>query len=238
VIPRRVIRTNRSAHISEPVVPGCGAALAALLPDYEHLFFDDFAARDFIGERRPALLPLYDGFLRNVQRADLFRFVAVAELGGFYLDMDILLFRPLDELCAGALVFPFERNFTAETFQRRHRRPHSGDGQLAQIGNYGFGAAAGHWFLEEVISEIERRSDDLTARTHPVDVLWTTGPDCLNAVLHRHHQRLRGELRILRGAPSPKDLESCGWEPCHHPDWYHFGPWGTHRMTSTWRAPW
>lgn len=208
------------------------------MPDYEHVFFDDFAARDFIEERRPALLSVYDAFLRNVQRADLFRLVAVAELGGFYLDMDVLLFRRLDELCAATVVFPFERGFTPETFLRRHRCAHAHDEELAQIGNYGFGATAGHWFLEEVIAEIQSRASDLTSRTHPVDVLWSTGPDCLNAVLHRHHERLRGELQILRGTPSPEELQSCGWEPCHQPDWYHFGPCGTHLMTSTWLTRW
>jgi len=238
VIPRRIIRTNRSAHIFEPVMSGCEAALRALMPDYEHVFFDDFAARDFIEERRPDLLPLYDGFLRNVQRADLFRMVAVAELGGFYLDMDVLLFRRLDDLCAASVVFPFECEFTPEHFLRRHRCEHTSDEQLPQIGNYGFGASAGHWFLEEVITEIKARSEDLTARTHPVNVLWCTGPECLNAVRHRHLDRLRGELHILRGIPSPEELQACGKDSCNRHDWYHFGSLGTHLMTNTWTVRW
>ncbi len=238
MIPRRIIRTNRSAHLCEPVVPRCAAALTALMPDYEHVFFDDFAARDFVEEHRPALLPLYDAFPRNVQRADLFRLITVAELGGFYLDMDVHLFRRLDDLCTGPLLFPYEREFSPEMFRRRHRSPHTSDGQLAQIGNYGFGAEAGHWFIEEVITEIVARSEDSESRKHPVDVLWSTGPDCLNAVWQRNLPRLAGELHILRGTPSSADLQSCQWQFCHHQDWYHFGPWGTHLMTGTWLSRW
>ncbi len=238
MIPRRIIRTNRSAHLCDPVVPGCEAALMALMPDYDHVFFDDFAARDFVEARRPALLPLYDAFPRNVQRADLFRLIAVAELGGFYLDMDVHLFRRLDDLCAATLLFPFERDFSPDMFLRRHRDPHNSDSQLAQIGNYGFGAVAGHWFIEEVIAEILVRSEDPGSRTPPVDVLWTTGPDCLNGVWQRNLKRLDGELRVLRGTPSERDLQTCPWKFCHHRDWYHFGPWGTHLMTGTWLARW
>jgi len=238
MIPRRTIRTSRSARLPEPETPGCEAALHRLMPDWEHLYFDDFAARDFVAARRPALLSLYDGFPRNIQRADLFRLLAVAELGGFYLDMDVRLFQPLDVLCGDALVFPYERDFPPEMFARRHRRSHTSDIELEQIGNYAFGAEAGHWFIEAVIAEIGARAGDLTTRTHPVDVLWSTGPDCLNAVLHGHRRRADREIRILRGMPAESDLQSCQWEPCHQPHWYHFGPWGTHLMTGTWRRRW
>ena len=238
MIPRRIIRTNRSAHIFAPAVPRCEAALMALMPDYEHVFFDDFTAREFVRQRRLALLPLYDSFPRNVQRADLFRMLAVAELGGYYLDMDVFLFRRLDEFCGASLVFPFECTFTPEIYLQRHRCDHTSEEDLLQLGNYGFGVTAGHWFLEEVIGEIQARSDDLTSRTHPVDVLWSTGPDCLNAVRQRHRERLQGDLHVLRGIPLPDDLESCGKEPSDWDDWYHFGTCGTHLMTNTWVARW
>lgn len=238
MIPRRIIRGSHSLHLQEPLTRRCEAALLALLPDYEHLHFDDFTQRDFVEERRPALLPVYDAFPRNIQRADFFRLLAVAELGGFYLDTDVLLFHRLDDLCSAALVFPYEQDFTPEKHLLRHREAHRQPEELAQLGNYGFGAPTGHWFLEEVIAEITARSGDITARSHPVDVLWSTGPDCLNAVRDRHAQRLRGELVTLTGMPSPTELASCEWQENGAPHWYHFGRYGTHLMAGRWWRNW
>jgi mannosyltransferase OCH1-like enzyme len=207
-------------------------------PQWEHLHFDDFTARDFVAERRPALLPLYDNFPRNIQRADFFRLLAVAELGGFYLDTDVLLFHPLDDLCGRSLVFPYEHGFTAEKHLQRHRVAAASPEELHQLGNYAFAATAGHWFIEAVLEEIAARSTDFTARTHPVDVLWSTGPDCLNAVRNRHTAGLSSELHTLTGMPSAVELASCGWQPCGQPHWYHVGHYGTHLMNGSWWRQW
>jgi mannosyltransferase OCH1-like enzyme len=234
MIPRRIIRGSHSLHFQDNLTRRCEAALMTLLPDWEHLHFDDFTQRDFVAERRPALLAVYDAFPRNIQRADFFRVLAVAELGGFYLDTDVLLFQRLDDLCGASLVFPYEHDFTPAKHAARHRVAASLPAELAQIGNYGFGACAGHWFLEAVLDEIVERSQDLTARTHPVDVLWSTGPDCVNGVRNRHADRLRNELVTLTGMPSEAELASCEWQPSGAPHWYHFGRYGTHLMAGSW----
>lgn len=234
MIPRRIIRGCHSLHLRDSVSRRCGEALLQLLPDWEHLCFDDFSQRDFVEERRPALLPLYDAFPRNIQRADFFRLLAVTELGGFYLDTDVLLFHRPDDLCSASLVFPHEHDFTPEKHLRRHRVAAAHPQELPQIGNYAFGSAAGHWFPEAVLTEIECRSHDITSRAQPVDVLWSTGPDCLNSVRNRHAGRLAGELTTLTGMPSEAELASCDWQPNGDPSWYHFGRYGTHLMTGTW----
>jgi mannosyltransferase OCH1-like enzyme len=238
MIPRRIIRGSRSAHLQEPLPRRCGAALTALMPDYEHLFFDDFTQRDFVEERRPELLPVYEAFPRNIQRSDLFRVLAVAELGGFYLDTDVFLFHRLDPLCSAALVFPYELDFTAAAHAMRHRTEKAKPEELMQIGNYGFGAAAGHWFLEAVLDEIVNRSEAPASRQHPVDVLWSTGPVCLNAVRDRHAESLANELLTISGMPSTAELDSCGWRPICEPHWFHFGSYGTHLMANSWCRAW
>lgn len=238
MIPCRIIRGSHSVHLRDPVSKRCSEALMELLPDWEHLHFDDFTQRDFVEEHRPALLPLYDAFPRNIQRADFFRVLAVSELGGFYLDTDVLLFHRPDDLCSASLVFPCEHHFTPEQHLRRHRAPAAHPEQLPQIGNYAFGSTAGHWFLEEVLTEIGFRSHDITSRTHPVDVLWSTGPDCINSMRNQHAGRLDGELMTLTGMPSQAELASCDWQSHSDPHWYHFGHYGTHLMTGSWWRNW
>ena len=46
---------------------------------------------------------LFDALARSpIQRIDLFRYLAIEHYGGFYLDLDIILSQPLDELLSKA----------------------------------------------------------------------------------------------------------------------------------------
>lgn len=90
-IPRRIIQTHRNASIE--------AALRQTWrdhhPDYEYLFFDDVQCRAFLAERMPSLLATYDLLPLAVQKADLFRYAVVFELGGTYADVDTICCAPL-----------------------------------------------------------------------------------------------------------------------------------------------
>src|SRR5262245_42153583 len=97
-IPRLIITTYHSAYAFLPTFARCMSRMRKLHPRWRHRFFNDDACREFISERRPELLELYDYYPRPVQRADLFRVVAVHELGGFYLDLDMHLHMSLDPL--------------------------------------------------------------------------------------------------------------------------------------------
>jgi mannosyltransferase OCH1-like enzyme len=238
MIPRRTIRTTWTQHMHSAEIRRCEASLLQAMPHWEHLLFDGFAQRDFVEEHRPELLLVYDAFPRNIQRSDLFRLIAVSHLGGFYLDTDVMLFHPLDELCTESLVWPFEHRLLREKYLLRYDAPPAEDGQLCQWGNYGFGAEAGHWFIEEVIAEIVRRAPDFLSTMHPVDVLWSTGPDCVNAVRDHHHARLENEVCVLRSVPRPEEIAAAGCELQGPPDYFHFGRYGTHLMAGSWWRGW
>ncbi len=92
-IPRRIIQTHRNESIQQELRQGW----RALHPGYEYLFFNDAQCREFMAERAPEFLGTYDALPLPVQKADLFRYAAVYELGGFYADVDTVCCAPLHE---------------------------------------------------------------------------------------------------------------------------------------------
>jgi inositol phosphorylceramide mannosyltransferase catalytic subunit len=74
------------------------AAAVTMHPDWEHRFWTEATARDFLRERYPDFLPVYDGYPYRIQRCDAIRYFLLHTFGGFYVDMDIEFIRPLDDL--------------------------------------------------------------------------------------------------------------------------------------------
>ena len=235
-IPARFILTYESAYAFPPVYAACYKRLRRLHPRWEERFFSGSARREFIRRRRPDLLELYDFYPRPVQGADLFRVVALHELGGFYLDLDVHLFEPLDELRRAQLVVAEEWRMSPETYRTRHHAEPADARDLFQIGNYGFGAARGHWFLAEVIEEMIRRAEFVNPSTcRNDDVLLSTGPDVLNAVYRKHRAALSAETILLRGRNDPPEPRARYEEG--EPWCFQFGHYGNHLMSSVWRKP-
>ena len=75
--------------------------MRSLHPDWIYLFFCDADVEDFVRERQPSWWSLYQQLTHApIQRIDLFRYLAVEHYGGVYLDVDMLVLKPLDELLA------------------------------------------------------------------------------------------------------------------------------------------
>ena len=67
-------------------------------PDYKHLIHQDKDCIDLISKHYPQYLDIYEGLLLPVQKADLFRYIAVYHYGGIYADMDTSAVKPLSDL--------------------------------------------------------------------------------------------------------------------------------------------
>lgn len=77
-----------------------------LHPEWEHMFWTEASARDFLHERYPEFLPVYDAYPYRIQRCDAIRYFLLHAHGGVYADMDVEFVRPLDGVLAGhELVF-------------------------------------------------------------------------------------------------------------------------------------
>ncbi len=226
-IPARIIQTAKNHNLSlraRAVV----ANLKCLNPDFEYLFFDDAQVAAFVQKEFPQYLDVFESFPFRIQKYDFFRYLAVFRLGGFYFDLDVLLATGLDELLTQGCVFPFEELTLNLCLRRQY-------GMDWEIGNYAFGAAPGHPFLEAVIQNCIRARRD-AAWVAPMMrgipslfrsdfyVLNTTGPGLLSRTLAENPQLAR-EVTVL----FPEDV-------CDSRSWHQFGNFGVHDMEGSWRT--
>ena len=225
-IPKRLIQTGKSRDLplfARAIV----ANLRLLNPDYEHLYFDDADVEAFIDTNYPEYRPVFDGFPVRIQRYDFFRYLAVYHYGGFYFDLDVLLAKNLDDLLPHACIFPFEElslhQFLRETYNMDW-----------EIGNYAFGARAGHPFIGAIIDNCVKAQRDpswaqLMWESIPslfrrdFYVLDTTGPGMVSRTLAEYCGAGQ-DVKVL----FPEDV-------CDSATWHQFGNYGLHLEEGTWR---
>jgi hypothetical protein len=228
-IPRRLIQTAPTRDLS-PAARAVAAGLRLHHPDWENLFFDDADIARFVAAEFPDQGPVLRSFPHPVQRADFFRYLAVFRLGGFYVDLDVLLEAPLDDLRPLGAFFPFEEL----TLNRHLRDAHGIDWE---IGNYAFGATAGHPFLDALIGNCARaaRNPAWNAQMYrgmprwvrpAFEVLNTTGPGMLTRTLAEHPD-ISTSVTVLEPAP--------GCDVCDPANWHRVGRHGVHLMAGSWR---
>jgi hypothetical protein len=225
-IPRRIIQTWKTHDL--PLFSKAAAANAKLLnPDFEYLFFDDADVERFVCEEFPEYRSVFNRFPIPIQRYDFFRYLVVFRLGGFYLDLDVFLASGLDELCANSCVFPFEE-LTVHTFLRRQYE------MDWEVGNYAFGASAGHPFIGAIIAncvkaqEQPRWAEELMASIPRLfrdeyAVVDTTGPGLVSRTL-AEYPSAASQVKVL----FPEDV-------CNSSAWHQFGAYGVHLQFGTWR---
>lgn len=201
--------------------------LRLLNPEFEYLFFDDENMRAFINEHFPEYRSVFDSFRFPIQRFDFFRYLAIYHLGGFYFDMDIFLASNLSELLDFECVFPFEE-LTINRFLRDEY------GMDWEVGNYGFGASAGHPFIHAIIENCIRARNNMEwtqvmMRSIPrafhdeFFIYYTTGPGLVSRTLAEYAGAAK-QVKIL----FPKNV-------CDANYWGLFGEYGIHLHKGTWR---
>jgi mannosyltransferase OCH1-like enzyme len=225
-IPKRIIQTAKTSDLSL-ICQAAAANIKLLNPDFEYCFFDNPRVAAFIQDQFPEYLDAFNNFPHAIQRYDFFRYLAVYRLGGFYLDLDVFLARGLSSLLSFGCVFPFEEL----TLSDRLRKQFGIDWEL---GNYAFGAQAGHPFMKAVIDHCLESQRNPGQALHMIrnipscfrgqfEVFWTTGPGLVTRTL-AEKANLRSTVAIL----FPDDV-------CDEPAWHCFGDYGVHLMHGSWR---
>ncbi|MGA2936338.1 MAG: glycosyltransferase [Syntrophobacteraceae bacterium] len=228
VIPRRIVHIwgkgiNDLSLLSKAAV----ANVRLLNTDYEYSFYDDKRIDDFINAIYPEYRNVFHSFCIPIQRYDFFRYLEVYYFGGFYLDLDVFLVSSLDDLLGFNCVFPFEE-LTMNIFLRHEY------GMDWEIGNYAFGAAAGHPFLRAIIENCVRAQQDPEwvqpmIRSIPrifrdeYYAFYTTGPGLVSRTLAEFPDA-SSQVRVL----FPEDV-------CDSACWRRFGDFGVHLQLGTWR---
>lgn len=226
-IPKRIIQTGK--HVEQPLRNRAMMANLRLLnPHYEYLFFDEERLQKFIDQEFPQYRSLFDSFPFRIQRYDFFRYLAVFHFGGFYFDLDVMLASDLSSLLESGCVFPFEGLTLSDFLREQHQTDW-------EIGNYAFGAAAGHPFLKAVIENCVRAQKEPSwvkpmMRGLPPFfrdeylILNTTGPGLLTRTF-AENPALAKSVTVL----FPDDV-------CDVNNSNRFGNLGVHLMEGSWRT--
>lgn len=225
-IPRRIIQTGKSVHQSVRT-RAMVTSIRQLNPDFEYLFYDDDAVETFIDKEFPQYRDVFDNFLYRIQKFDFFRYLAVYRYGGFYFDLDVLLGSGLSQLLDYGCVFSFE----GLSYSRYLRDQCQMDWE---IGNYAFGAAPFHPFLEAIIENCVRAQKD-PGWVKPMMrgiprmskeeflVLYTSGPGLISRTLAERPDLARTVMILF-----PDNV-------CDTRNWNCFGNLGVHMMDASWR---
>jgi inositol phosphorylceramide mannosyltransferase catalytic subunit len=225
-IPARIIQTGKSRHLTL-AQRASTASLKCLNPDFEYRFFDDDDVVAFIEDEFPEYRQIFDGFPFRIQKYDFFRYLAVFRFGGFYFDIDIYFASGLDQLLTQSCVFTFEE-LTLNRYLREL-------GMDWEIGNYAFGAAAGHPFLEAVIQNCIRGQRD---------------PEWVKPMLRGIPLPFRAEFRLLNTTVGGMLSRTLVENPhlardvtvlfpddvCNESSWHQFGDFGVHAQQGSWRS--
>ena len=174
-------------------LPKCAKAYLATWrahhPSWRIALWTDGLMRDFVKSEFPDWLGRYDGFPNPVNRADLWRYVAMFAIGGVYLDLDFESLRPMDELLTGngnsCLVGqePFVHSLVLTSDAK-----HPGDEKQKQkhsrmACNAWLASRPGERFWLAVLREIQQRMEN--GPVTPWNPPSVTGPVMLTAVLER-----------------------------------------------------
>jgi hypothetical protein len=225
-IPKRIIQMDSRKDLpllAKAVIKN----LRLLNPDFEYVFFDGAQIEAFIDTEFPQYRPIFDSFPARIQRFDLFRYLAIYRLGGFYFDTDVLLASSLEDLLEFSCVFPFEQ-------LSLYSYLHDEYGMDWEIGNYAFAAAAGHPFIEAIIKNCVRAHEnpqwvEPMMKSIPkmfrdeYHVLTTTGPGLVSRTLAAFPDA-RNQVKVL----FPEDV-------CDLKSWFCFGDYGVHLQVGQWR---
>jgi hypothetical protein len=225
-IPRRIIQTGKSLDLS--ILEKAAVANVRLLnPDFEYLFFDDKQVEEFIDSQFPEYLSVFHSFRFHISKYDFFRYLAIYHFGGFYLDLDVFLATGLADLLDYGCVFSFEELNVCDYLRNEY-------GMDWSIGNYAFGAAAGHPFMQAVIQNCVRAQRDPgwvepMMRSIPrmfrdrEYVLYASAPGLVTRTLAEYADAAE-QVKVL----FPENV-------CDSAYWYRFGEFGVHLMKGNWR---
>ncbi len=197
-------------------------------PSWEFRLYDDKDCRKLVATHYPSLLAQYDGYPRNIQRADLFRYLVVYHYGGVYADLDMECLKSIAPLLANrSCVFGIEAHFGK--YLQRKLRYQAG----YHVANCIFAAQPRHPFFDRLIECLPRVAPQATIDDEMV--LETTGP----YVLTRVFQESRATF------PDVTLLPQINWMP---PEYYgnrfpfNINIYCRHHAVGTWRwnrlLPW
>ena len=185
--------------------------IKTLNPTYNYIFFDDNDIEKFVREKYPNYYDFFNNFKYTIQKIDFFRYLAVYYYGGFYFDLDILLFRDLDTINKNKCIFPIEFLLNSDNILLKQN-------MKKLIGNYAFYAPKKHPFLKKIIDNIVNNRIDIKLNNKEKYVYYTTGPVMVTQSYIDFENK--EEIELIQPIP---------FKPSH------FGQYGKHLNNGNWK---
>ena len=193
--------------------------------DYQFLFFNDNDIELFLSKNYPNYYNTYKKLPYKIQKIDFFRYIAVYHYGGFYLDLDMTGYLPLDDLLGHDAIFPIDTFLSDHTCDDKIRMYEFCKNNKFDIeyllGQYAFGASTKNEFIKYIIDGIHYNIDKYI---NDVQQFWnynvyiykSTGPDYVTRMYINYKNK--DNIHILK-----HDYPQC------------FGKYAQHNTFGTWK---
>ena len=225
-IPKRIIQTGKSKSLS-PLEKVSVNVIKLLHPDFEYIYFDDNEVLSFMQFNFSQYIDIFREFIFPIQRVDFFRYCVVYKMGGFYLDLDVILSKALYDLLNSRCVFPFEELTVNNYLKKLH-------GMDWELGQYAFGAVPNHDFLFEIIENCVKAQKNkewskIMIKSVPTffrrehTVYCSTGPGLVSRTFAENNH-FADDINVL----FPDDV-------CNRNNWGLFGEYGVHLGSGAWK---
>lgn len=96
-IPKIIFQTWKTSQVPDKWKTS-PESIKKYMPSWKYVLMTDKDNRNFVKDNFPDFLPFYDKFEYPIQRADAIRYCLLYKHGGIYIDLDMELQYPLDEL--------------------------------------------------------------------------------------------------------------------------------------------
>lgn len=217
-IPKKIMQTWKTRDVPA-AWQSSPASLAAQMPGWEYTLLTDADNRAFVAAHFPDFLPYYDAFPYPVMRADAVRYMWLYVHGGIYLDLDMEVVKPLDDLFAHGNLFLVPSGNTPWV-----------------LTNSFMASAPGHPVWLAVVDEMKKPLRTLWRLTKHFYIMHTTGPSMLDRVVKRslYPYTVLPRLALMR-------CSQCDPTPCYFPGTYikhlagaTWASWDTHFLNFVW----
>jgi mannosyltransferase OCH1-like enzyme len=217
-IPKIIIQTWKSNNVPQRYMPLI-ESVKTNNPDYEYLFFTDDDIEKFFKLYYPEYWSTYLSLPVKIQRIDFFRYVAVYHYGGFYLDLDMRVYKNFNPLLKHSCIFPVDEYIDVRHCQVKRYKPFCDRGQNFLLGQYAFAASPKNPFIKLLIDQIHAnihkyiKNVDFASEDY---IYKTTGPDYVTEVFMNYKNK-NGITIIDNGSRQ------------------HFGDYAKHNYFGTWK---
>jgi mannosyltransferase OCH1-like enzyme len=183
-IPKIIIQTWKSNNVPQRYMSLINS-VKDNNPDYEYLFFTDDSIEKFFKLHYPEYYNTYLTLPIKIQKIDFFRYVAVYHYGGFYLDLDMLVYKNFDPLLEYSCIFPVDEYIDVRHCKYDRYKLFCNRGQNFLLGQYAFAAEPKNPFIKKIIDTIHNnihkyiKTVDFSSEDY---IYKSTGPDFITEI--------------------------------------------------------